>query len=343
MLDTLNVWSGDGIHLSLVRSGLLGEFVVRYNALEWHEKEFVLRFSYRQLKIEKNRVEEALSGLNNGDDMISLKKALVSPYEYLFRQIVKVPGGFKCLLDLRSDLKVFEKQSIHSFARMLLFDLSELMKSWFESGLMKSQRLQLDSLSKDCVESLLKGDRVHPLYSVEELERRFVEGKRCYAMVHSHMPDLPLTVVYVHFDRKVPSSVEDLWSTSVKEREASILVLYSISSLHDGLSGMDLGHSLIQQVIHQVIQEFPQISAVYTLSPIPGLKSWIQEELCREQPSTDFSTLFHRDERLLIRDWVNGSQKSLNDIKIPPIALRMTQYYLTQAKTKDRALNPVTK
>ena len=50
----------------------------------------------------------------------------------------------------------------------------------------------------------------------------------------------------------------------------SVAVFYSISSTQRGLAGVDLGNFLIKQVARQVQAEFPSVTTLVTLSPVPG-------------------------------------------------------------------------
>ena len=42
-----------------------------------------------------------------------------------------------------------------------------------------------------------------------------------------------------------------------------------------GLSGIDLGNSLIKTVVQELIKEFPHFKQFVTLSPIPGFRQWL--------------------------------------------------------------------
>ena len=46
-----------------------------------------------------------------------------------------------------------------------------------------------------------------------------------------------------------------------------------------GLSGVDLGNFLIKSVVQQLLVELPHITQFCTLSPIPGFRRWLQQQL----------------------------------------------------------------
>lgn len=55
--------------------------------------------------------------------------------------------------------------------------------------------------------------------------------------------------------------------------------LLTFYSLFKGLHGIELGNQLIKKVVHEVLAEFPHITKLSSLSPIPGFKDWLLLEL----------------------------------------------------------------
>jgi malonyl-CoA decarboxylase len=60
--------------------------------------------------------------------------------------------------------------------------------------------------------------------------------------------------------------------------DARAAVFYSISNCQDGLKGISFGNLLIKQVVKELSVEFPQLTKFVTLSPIPGLNSWLDSQ-----------------------------------------------------------------
>src|SRR5262249_20509320 len=58
---------------------------------------------------------------------------------------------------------------------------------------------------------------------------------------------------------------------------ASTAVFYSISSTQPGLRGVSFGDSLIKRVVETLKGELPRLRTFVTLSPIPGLRSWLSK------------------------------------------------------------------
>ena len=56
---------------------------------------------------------------------------------------------------------------------------------------------------------------------------------------------------------------------------AKAAIFYSINSTQKGLAGIDLGNFLIKQAAQKLMQEFPRLEELSTLSPIPGFSRWL--------------------------------------------------------------------
>ena len=57
--------------------------------------------------------------------------------------------------------------------------------------------------------------------------------------------------------------------------KATTAIFYSISNTQTGLRGVSFGDSLIKHVVETLKQEFPRLRTFATLSPIPGLRTWL--------------------------------------------------------------------
>ena len=60
-------------------------------------------------------------------------------------------------------------------------------------------------------------------------------------------------------------------------RRATTAIFYSISNTQSGLRGVSFGDSLIKRVVEALQREFAQLKTFATLSPIPGLRAWLQK------------------------------------------------------------------
>jgi malonyl-CoA decarboxylase len=60
---------------------------------------------------------------------------------------------------------------------------------------------------------------------------------------------------------------------------ADTAIFYSISNCQKGLNGISLGDFLIKRVVDQLASELPKLRTFATLSPIPGLRKWLDAQL----------------------------------------------------------------
>jgi malonyl-CoA decarboxylase len=63
---------------------------------------------------------------------------------------------------------------------------------------------------------------------------------------------------------------------------ADTAIFYSISNCQDGLRGVSFGNFLIKQVVEELQAEFPQLKRFSTLSPVPGFRRWLMQQLAEE-------------------------------------------------------------
>ncbi len=95
------------------------------------------------------------------------------------------------------------------------------------------------------------------------------------------MPSEPLIFVEVAFTDGLAGSITPLLDEGAAATDlthASSAIFYSISSTQSGLHGVSFGDSLIKRVVETLRAEFPQLRHFATLSPIPGLRGWLQQQ-----------------------------------------------------------------
>jgi len=92
-------------------------------------------------------------------------------------------------------------------------------------------------------------------------------------------------------------------------------VFYSISNCQDGLSGISFGNFLIKKVAHKLKQEIQGLNTFVTLSPVPGLMKWMENNA-----------------PLVYENCLNKSQDDEGLIK-------KTITYLTESNREDRLPN----
>ena len=67
-----------------------------------------------------------------------------------------------------------------------------------------------------------------------------------------------------------------------------------------GLSGIELGSSLINRVVQELrTKEFPFLEDFVTLSPIPGFRKWLESHLNQNIPEGMYGIMCHYNEYLM--------------------------------------------
>jgi len=161
------------------------------------------------------------------------------------------------------------------------------------------------------------------------------------------MPEEPLIFVQVALVQGMADNVQVLLDRELPladTSEVDAAIFYSITNAQQGLVGISFGNFLIKRVVDQLASEFPKIKTFATLSPIPGLRKWIDETIAGGD-----AELLAGDERSALKDasghaiGSKGQFKSIletahwaDDERIAealrPTLMRLAARYLLQAK-----------
>ena len=282
----------------------------------------------------------------------ALAKALEPPAVRLLHEFVGVPQGVKFVVDLRAELLVLGRND--AAARTLGQDLRPLLGAWFDVGFLDLVRIDWNSPAA-LVEKLVAYEAVHAIRSWRDLKNRLDSDRRCFAFFHPRMPDEPLIFVEVALVDGLAGNVQRLLDAKAETRdprEANTAIFYSISNCQQGLAGISFGNFLIKRVADQLANDLPNIKDFATLSPIPGLRHYVDGRLKNEgdavlttgeiaslTPVIDNANGAAAVRSLLDRpSWweVPAINKSLR-----PILSRLAAQYLTTADAQGRALDRV--
>ena len=132
------------------------------------------------------------------------------------------------------------------------------------------------------LEKIIHHEAVHAIDGWDDLRRRLLPDRRCFAFFHPQLPDEPLIFVEVALVSDIPDSIGPLVDKKSIPSESSkfkTAVFYSISNCEPGLRGVSLGNFLIKRVADQLKDEFPSLKTFVTLSPIPGFVDWISKPI----------------------------------------------------------------
>ncbi len=228
--------------------------------------------------------EQYAADLDRGDQAqaeIRLRRALESPRTRLVQRFAAFAQGMRFLVDLRAELL----PQLRSEKRLLALDaeLESLFSSWFDLALLELQRISWDSPAS-LIEKLIRYEAVHEIRSWADVKNRLDSDRRCYGFFHPHLPGEPLIFVEVALldqmaDNMIP--LLDEAASAVDLDKATTAIFYSINNTQLGLRGVGFGDSLIKRVVEALQLEFPKLRTFATLSPIPGLRSWMARHAAR--------------------------------------------------------------
>jgi malonyl-CoA decarboxylase len=206
---------------------------------------------------------------------VRLRRATVSPRRRLLQRFSAFPGGIGFLVELRAEMLPHLKADKRLHA--LDVEMEYMFSTWFDVGFLDLRRISWDSPAS-LIEKLIKHEAVHDIKSWADMKNRLDSDRRCYGFFHPCLPDEPLIFIEVALLNDVASSITPLLDESadaVDLNRATTAIFYSISNAQPGLRGVSFGDSLIKRVVDALKQEFPRLKVFATLSPIPGLRSWL--------------------------------------------------------------------
>lgn len=197
----------------------------------------------------------------------------------LIRRLNRAPGATEALVEMRADLLRLGRGTPELEA--LDLDFRHLFASWFNRGFLVLRPINWGSPAH-ILEKIIAYEAVHAIDSWDDLRRRLQPAdRRCFAFFHPAMPDEPLIFVEVALTQGIPASVQALLAedrAAMPASKADTAVFYSISNCQAGLASISFGNSLIKQVAADLAAELDGLKTFVTLSPIPGLTKWLDQQ-----------------------------------------------------------------
>jgi malonyl-CoA decarboxylase len=203
------------------------------------------------------------------------RRATVSPRRRLLQRFSANGDGIRFLVDLRADLQPHLKADRR--LRALDVEMEYMFSTWFDVGFLELRRISWDSPAS-LVEKLIKYEAVHDIRSWADVKNRLDSDRRCYGFFHPSLEAEPLIFVEVALVDEISASITPLLDEAAAPADlarATTAIFYSISNTQAGLRGVSFGDSLIKRVVETLKAEFPRLKTFATLSPIPGLRSWM--------------------------------------------------------------------
>jgi len=181
------------------------------------------------------------------------------------------------LLDMRTQLLSVRKE--HPELSPVERDLKHLLSSWFNRGFLRLEQLDWTTPAH-ILESLIKYEAVHEIRGWSDLRRRLAPDRRSFGFFHPALPDEPIIFVEVALTKGLATSIQEVIDAPSPDgplEDADTAIFYSITNCQSGLRGISFGSFLIKQVTERIAAEDPELTTFSTLSPIPGLASWLAE------------------------------------------------------------------
>lgn len=201
------------------------------------------------------------------------------PRQELIRRLNRATGATGALVAMRADLLRLGRGVPELEA--LDLDFRHLFLSWFNRGFLVLRHITWETPAH-ILEKIIAYEAVHAIDSWDDLRMRLQpEDRRCFGFFHPAMPDEPLIFVEVALTRGIPGAIQPLLAErrkTIAAGTADTATFYSISNSQTGLAGVSFGNSLIKQVAGDLADTLPDLVNFVTLSPIPGLMAWLDDE-----------------------------------------------------------------
>ncbi|NDP63489.1 malonyl-CoA decarboxylase [Polaromonas sp.] len=206
---------------------------------------------------------------------VHYRRATVSPRRRLLQRFSVYPQGVQFLVELRAEILPFLKADKRLMA--LDVEMEYMFSTWFDVGFLDLRRISWDSPAS-LIEKLIQYEAVHDIKSWADVKNRLDSDRRCYGFFHPRLPGVPLIFVEVALVDEMAEGIMPLLDEQAAAADldkATTAIFYSISNTQPGLRGVSFGDSLIKRVVETLKDEFPKLKVFATLSPIPGLRSWL--------------------------------------------------------------------
>ncbi len=185
----------------------------------------------------------------NTTTLSALQVATESPRQELFRMLNMGPDGTASIVSMRQDLR--RALQDNPLLQPVDADLLHLLQSWFNRGFLRIGGIDWRTPAF-ILEKLIAYESVHEIRGWDDLHRRLADDRRCFAFFHPALADEPLIFVEVALTKGLASSIQDVLSAKIPDRDSDFkpdaAIFYSINNCQPGLVGVSFGNFLIKQV-----------------------------------------------------------------------------------------------
>jgi malonyl-CoA decarboxylase len=221
---------------------------------------------------------QAYQSEKNQDNLNLISSSSEPKWIELFRRLNAAPAGTHKLIKLREKIKyllTMGNLELESLDKGLL----RLFKYWFNPSFLVLEKIDW-STPANVLEKIIEYEAVHEINSWDDLRARLAPSDRqCFAFFHPLIPEDPLIFVEVALTNKIPETIAEvirIERDEIENDQINTAVFYSISNCQNGLSGISFGNFLIKKVAHKLRQEIDGLDNFLTLSPLPGLMRWLE-------------------------------------------------------------------
>ena len=221
---------------------------------------------------------QAYQSERNQDNLNLISSSSEPKWIELFRRLNAAPTGTHKLIKLREKIKyllTMGNLELESLDKGLL----RLFKYWFNPSFLVLEKIDW-STPANVLEKIIEYEAVHEINSWDDLRARLAPSDRqCFAFFHPLIPEDPLIFVEVALTNKIPETIAEvirIERDEIENDQINTAVFYSISNCQNGLSGISFGNFLIKKVAHKLRQEIDGLDNFLTLSPLPGLMRWLE-------------------------------------------------------------------
>lgn len=333
-----------------------------YLALDENGRKRFLSVLAREFDTDPGQVDAAMDAVQLADDENDrrdaeylLKKSLDAPRTKLLTQFNALPDGVKFLVDMRAELLRFSKED--QALKALERDLRGILVSWFDVDFLKLRQISWDKTPATILEKLIAYEAVHAIAGWDDLKNRLDSDRRCFAFFHPRMPDEPLIFVEVALVNGIAGNVQELLDEHAPLQdslEADTAIFYSISNAQQGLAGISFGNFLIKRVVGELREEFDNLKAFSTLSPIPGFRKWLDNLFAAGDPKIllpaerkALKAVTQKDTGLkgVVKDVLSKpdwyQDEALADALKSPLMRLCARYLVEEKRREGRAADPV--
>ncbi len=322
---------------------LADKILTRYKTLSIRSRLSFFEHVLTDFVPDAERLNQAIAAYQrepNTNTLAALQIAMESLRQELFRMLNLGPDGTASIVSMRQDLRVLLAD--HPQLRPIDVDLLHLLQSWFNRGFLRVERIDWRTPAF-ILEKLITYESVHEIRGWDDLHRRLADDRRCFAFFHPALTDEPLIFVEVALTKGLAGSIQDVLSAKTPDRDSEFkpdaAIFYSINNCQPGLTGVSFGNFLIKQVTDSLAEEIPSLRYYATLSPVPGFRAWLKEELAAPQSVLGFSE--SERERLSQLDDPSCYENESKAQPLKPLLVYLCAYYLLHAKRGDEPRDSV--